>query len=40
LGPGVQTGRTVADAEVFVMPGPMARTEVTRETLDDLRVWW
>ena len=39
-GPGVQTGRTVADAEVFVMPGPMARADVTRQTLDDLQVWW
>ena len=39
-GPGVQTGRMVADAEVFVMPGPMARTDVTRQTLADLHVWW
>lgn len=39
-GPGLQTGRRVADAEVFVMPGPMARTDVTQRTLDDLQVWW
>lgn len=39
-GAGVQAGRTVADAEVFVMPGPMASTDVVRQTLDTLRAWW
>jgi TDG/mug DNA glycosylase family protein len=39
-GPGVQTGRTVGGAEVFVMPGPMARTEVALQVLDDLQAWW
>jgi hypothetical protein len=39
-GAGVQAGRPVADAEVFVMPGPMASTDVVRQTLDMLRAWW
>jgi len=38
--PGLQVGRSVADAEVFVMPGPMARTDVVQSTLRQLRDWW
>jgi double-stranded uracil-DNA glycosylase len=38
--PGLQAGRSLADAEVFVMPGPMARTDVVQSTLGQLRDWW
>jgi hypothetical protein len=39
-GPGVQTGRTIADARVFVLPGPIADTDAVQRTLRDLRLWW
>ena len=32
--------RTLAGAEVFVMPGPMAASAITERVLDELRDWW
>ena len=37
--PGPQT-HTIAGAEVFVMPGPMAAGAITERVLDELRDWW
>ncbi len=37
--PGPQT-HTIAGAEVFVMPGPMAASAITARLLDELREWW
>lgn len=39
-GPGIQTGRTIVNAQLFVMPGPMANTDAVQRTLRDLRAWW
>ena len=39
-GTGVQIGRTIVNAQVFVMPGPMAPSEVVQRTLRDLHAWW
>jgi TDG/mug DNA glycosylase family protein len=33
-------GRSLAGAEVFVMPGPMERTDRVERALDELREWW
>ena len=38
--PGLQAGLSLAGADVFVMPGPMAQRDVVQRTLRDLRVWW
>ena len=37
--PGLQT-HTIAGAEVFVMPGPMAAGAITQRVLDELGDWW
>jgi TDG/mug DNA glycosylase family protein len=39
-GHGLLAGRTLAGADIFVMPGPMERTDQTRRALDALRAWW
>jgi TDG/mug DNA glycosylase family protein len=39
-GPGLQDGQTLASTEIFVMPGPVARTDLIEETLCALRAWW
>jgi len=38
--PGRQAERTLAGADIFVMPGPMARTELVERALRTLRTWW
>lgn len=38
-GPGVQTVGTIVNAQVFVMPGPMAGSHIVQRTLRDLRAW-
>jgi TDG/mug DNA glycosylase family protein len=44
LGPfdgfGLLPGRPIADAEVFVMSGPMAKTAVRVHAITQLREWW
>jgi double-stranded uracil-DNA glycosylase len=37
---GLLAGRTLAGADVFVMPGPMERTDRVKRALDALRAWW
>ncbi len=39
-GPGVQTVGTIVNAQVFVMPRPMAGSHIVQRTLRDLRAWW
>jgi TDG/mug DNA glycosylase family protein len=39
-GHGLLTGKAIAGAEVFVMPGPMERTDSVNRALDTLRAWW
>lgn len=39
-GHGFLADRTLADAEIFVMPGPMERTDRVKRALRDLRAWW
>jgi TDG/mug DNA glycosylase family protein len=39
-GHGLIVGRTLAGAEVFVMPGPMERTDRVRHSLRQLADWW
>lgn len=39
-GYGVLPNRSLGEAEVFVMPGPMERTDRVERALRDLRAWW
>lgn len=39
-GHGPIVGRTVAGAELFVMPGPMERTDRVQRALRQLKAWW
>ncbi len=39
-GHGVLPGRSLGGAEVFVMPGPMERTDRVERALRDLHAWW
>jgi hypothetical protein len=39
-GHGLLTDQTFADAEIFIMPGPMERTDRVKHALGDLRAWW
>ncbi len=39
-GHGLIVGRTVAGAELFVMPGPMERTDRVQLALRQLEAWW
>jgi hypothetical protein len=39
-GHGLIADRTLADAAVFVMPGPMERTDRGERALCNLRAWW
>jgi double-stranded uracil-DNA glycosylase len=39
-GHGVLPDRSLGGAEVFVMPGPMERTDRVERALRDLRAWW
>jgi TDG/mug DNA glycosylase family protein len=39
-GHGFLADRTLADAEIFVMPGPMERTDRVKRALRDLSAWW
>lgn len=39
-GHGLLAGRTLAEAEVFVMPGPMERTDRLQHALRQLAHWW
>lgn len=39
-GHGLMPDVTLAGAEVFVMPGPMERTDRVERALADLRAWW
>jgi TDG/mug DNA glycosylase family protein len=39
-GHGLRPGRPLGEAEVFVMPGPMAPRADVDHALDELRAWW
>lgn len=39
-GHGLIAGQTLAGAEVFVMPGPMERSDRARRALEQLADWW